>query len=503
MNVVRVVKLFIFLSLCVVTIVFVFKGSSLGLSPVLHGRHQFSSLIFRDLPYKIRGLARMRKELKRSSARRREKEVSMFTADIMKQAEQDVKIRRDQVQRACSRLGHGSGQNPGSGLTLPRALVSVNKAAVYCPVEKTASTFFRRFVYQLEHTEPMRSPFEVPVKMIYACHTLFTRVEEVAQSLQTKRETHQRRIDRLRKRRPKLAKTLAAELDHMETIENFLKRSTNFLFVRDPFSRLFSAYVDKLLAPNPEFWDTWGLFALQKHRSDPGEKSQRCGHDVTFAEFLKFVLDLDLSAPDADPHLRPIFELCRPCDVDYSVIGFMGSFQRDVVYLSSLLNITESQIEFYKMADDTISDALQDSMMGAFTEWAHRLSKCVAKGEIIRRIWRKLQLRGFISARINFSPKMLKESLEYLEASDFLKVLVKAVEASTNTEELSRQKLEAMVSAYRSVDLDTLNRIVHLYAADFRAFGFNERPKFIFDRGGHRDALNYSRALDFDTEWNL
>ena len=189
--------------------------------------------------------------------------------------------------------------------------------------------------------------------------------------------------------------------------------------------------------------------------------------------------------------------------MDSSVIGFMGTFQRGVVYLSSLLNVTKSQIEFHKMADDTKSDALQDSMVGAFTEWAHRLSTCVSKGEIIRRIWRKLQLRDFISARINFSPKMLKESVEFLEADDFLKVLVKAVEASNDGVELSRQKKEAMISAYRTVDLDTLNKIVHLYAADIRAFGFNERPKSIFDRAGNQGALKYSNALDFTAEWTL
>lgn len=485
-----------------ITILLYFKGPRSHLSSFIPGRHLFTSLTFHDKALKSRDLIRTRKQSGRSSTRKKARG-KLFSKDVLQQAENDIMTRRDQVHRACSRLGYGSGPSLGPGIALPRALVSVNKATVYCPVEKTASTFFRRYVYQLEHTEPMRSPFEVPVKMIYACHTLFTKVEELAQSMQTKRDIHTRRIDRLKKRRPKMAKRLAAELEQTETIDSFLKRSTNFLFVRDPFSRLFSAYVDKLLAPNPEFWDTWGLFAIQKHRTDPEEKSQRCGHDVTFAEFLKFVLDLDLSAVDADPHLRPIFELCRPCDVNYSVIGFMGTFQRDVVYLSSLLNVTESQIEFYKMADDTRSDALQDSMMGAFTEWAHRLSTCVSKGEIIRRIWRKLQIRGFISTRINFSPKMLKESVEYLEAEDFLRVLAKAVQSSTDKDELYRQKMAAIDSAYKTVDLDTLNKIVHLYAADFRAFGFNERPKFIFDRDNNQKTLNYSRPLDFNAEWNL
>ncbi|GFR58530.1 carbohydrate sulfotransferase [Elysia marginata] len=503
MNIARVLKGLFLLSICILTIVLYFKGPRLHLPSLILGHHRLTSLIFRDAPFKSRGLMRMRKESRHTSPHKKAKRKAMFTAEVLKQAEKDVQARRDQVHRACSRLGHGSGPSSGPGMILPRALVSVNKATVYCPVEKTASTFFRRFVYQLEHTEPMRSPFEVPVKMIYACHTLFTKVDELAEDMQTKRDTHQKRIDRLKKRRPKLARRLAEELAQTETIDSFLKRATNFLFVRDPFSRLFSAYVDKLLAPNPEFWDSWGLFALQKHRADPEEKSQRCGHDVTFAEFLKFVLDLDLTHPDADPHLRPIFELCRPCDVDYSVIGFMGTFQRDVVFLSNMLNVTESQIEFYKMADDTVNDALQDSMMGAFTEWAHRLSTCVTKGEIIRRIWRKLQLRGFISARINFSPKMLKESVEYLEADDFLKVLAKAVESSTDKDELYKQKMAAMVSAYKTVDLDTLNKIVHLYAADFRAFGFNERPRFIFDREEKQEALNYSKALDFRVEWSL
>ncbi|GFO22696.1 carbohydrate sulfotransferase [Plakobranchus ocellatus] len=500
MNGARVIKGLLALCMSIIIVILYFKGASLQPWVILPGHHRLSSVVdvsLRDLSresYDHSDSLRFSGQALQPKYHTRNK----FTPKMLKEAETQMKARRDQVHRACLRMGFENTSSPDSGLKLPRALVSINKETVYCPVEKTASTFFRRFVYQLEHTDPMRSPFEVPVKMIYACHSLFTQVEEHAQNLQAKKDRQTKQVERMKKRRKNKNIVFPKPV---ETIDSFLKRSTNFLFVRDPFSRLFSAYVDKLLAPNPEFWDTWGLFALQKHRSDPSEKSQRCGHDVTFAEFLKFVLDLDLSPPTADPHVRPIFDLCRPCDVDYSVIGFIQTFQRDVVYLSSLLNVTEAQIEFYKMADDTKRDALEDSVMGAFTEWSHRLAQCVTKADIVRRIWRKLQIRGFISARINFAPKMLKDSVEYLDADDFIKVLAKAVDSSTDEDELRNQKMAAMMSAYRTVDLSTLNSIVHLYAADFRAFGFNERPKFIFDRPNGVYALNYSDALDFYNEW--
>ena len=50
-------------------------------------------------------------------------------------------------------------------------------------------------------------------------------------------------------------------------------RSLRFLVTRDPFARLWSAYVDKFLLP--DFWGHFGLSVVRRFRKAPTELAKR------------------------------------------------------------------------------------------------------------------------------------------------------------------------------------------------------------------------------------
>ena len=119
----------------------------------------------------------------------------------------------------------------------------------YCPLLKVGSTFFRRLFFAMEHNMEIKSPFDIGI----------------SRALDAKRTT-------LSKINPEDRKWLE-------------ENATAIMWVRDPYARLLSGYVDKLFAPNPYFWNVIGGHIISSHR--PGGAEGKCFHDVTFPEFIK------------------------------------------------------------------------------------------------------------------------------------------------------------------------------------------------------------------------
>ncbi|XP_071950018.1 carbohydrate sulfotransferase 11-like [Antedon mediterranea] len=117
-----------------------------------------------------------------------------------------------------------------------------------------------------------------------------------------------------------------------------LKNYTTFMFVRNPFSRLLSAYNDKF---NPEqknhgqfqgIYDTiWSRF-----RSNKQDESKT----VQFEDFLNFVIDGMITRFNG--HWREMHRVCYPCDIHYDVIGHFEDIENESKYIltRSKANIT-------------------------------------------------------------------------------------------------------------------------------------------------------------------
>ncbi|XP_033028117.1 carbohydrate sulfotransferase 14 [Lacerta agilis] len=106
-----------------------------------------------------------------------------------------------------------------------------------------------------------------------------------------------------------------------------LKHYFKFVFVRDPMERLLSAYRNKF-GEIKEYQLRYGVEIVKRYRKNPG---QSAGDDVTFSEFIQYLLDEDVER--MNEHWMPIYNLCQPCAVRYDFIGSYERLNEDANYV--------------------------------------------------------------------------------------------------------------------------------------------------------------------------
>lgn len=110
-----------------------------------------------------------------------------------------------------------------------------------------------------------------------------------------------------------------------EEIRHRLKHYFKFMFVREPMERLLSAYRNKF-GEIESYQKKYGVEIVTRYRKSRGKDAAGAaakGDDVTFAEFVRYLLDED--AERMNEHWMPVYNLCQPCAVTYD---FIGSYER-------------------------------------------------------------------------------------------------------------------------------------------------------------------------------
>ena len=124
-----------------------------------------------------------------------------------------------------------------------------------------------------------------------------------------------------------------------DTLKNGVGNFTKFMFVRHPLERLVSAYRDRLASNNTRYHNIVGKRVIRKYRKNPSPLSLKTGDDVTFPEFVSFVIDeWKVGKRPLDPHWRPVVDLCLPCEMQFDFIGKFETLNQDVEFLLRKLN---------------------------------------------------------------------------------------------------------------------------------------------------------------------
>ncbi|XP_021372475.1 carbohydrate sulfotransferase 14-like [Mizuhopecten yessoensis] len=306
---------------------------------------------------------------------------------------------------------------------------------IYCMVEKIGSTFWRRVFHLLNHPE-------------------YTNLYSIPQFYVHKEE--------------------------LPTLRNFnIQNSTRIIgtaqkamFVREPYARAFSGYVDKLYSMNYYYMQSLGRGIIKALRRNATAASLACGHDLTFTEFIRYLVSMQQRNLQnyVDVHFSQIYTHCLPCEVKYDYIGTMENFDEDASYLISEMNLSNNiSVEISKRTSVTLSIYL---VLNDTFSLRQKMAHCMPWRAMYTRAWRTLQIRGLINpqAPVPDSPDMTMDMLfhEAVKVSDPARV--------------SEYKHRFLIGMYRTLDKQLLERFRQYVLPDCRLFGYDDRPSYLFDR---------------------
>ena len=111
------------------------------------------------------------------------------------------------------------------------------------------------------------------------------------------------------------------------------------LFVRDPYVRLFSGYLDKMFTARPSTFKL-SSYIIKAFRPNSTPAERKCPTDVKFEELIRYVLHSNSHNQHSNYHFQPMHTLCNVCGLDYDVVGKLETFSNDVYFAMDAINQT-------------------------------------------------------------------------------------------------------------------------------------------------------------------
>ncbi|XP_016311774.1 carbohydrate sulfotransferase 14-like [Sinocyclocheilus anshuiensis] len=123
-----------------------------------------------------------------------------------------------------------------------------------------------------------------------------------------------------------------------EEIRHRLRHYFKFMFVREPMARLLSAYRNKF-GEIKAYQRKYGADIIRRYRKGYAKDKKIAGNDVTFTEFVRYLLDED---PERmNEHWMPIYNLCQPCAIEYDFIGSYERLESDAAYVLERVGVPQ------------------------------------------------------------------------------------------------------------------------------------------------------------------
>ncbi|XP_046547731.1 carbohydrate sulfotransferase 8-like [Haliotis rubra] len=350
--------------------------------------------------------------------------------------EDDFIRRQKRYMDACA--------SSSSGSILEVFVYEPNRLAV-CHTPKVGCTFWKRIMsYLLQETgKTVQSPYEIDRYYIH-------------HGAKPNRFAHRSTDPRLKAMLPNL---------------------TRVAFTRDPYSRLWSAFVDKIILPDS--WKDHGL-SIYKHRR---LGNVECPLNITFEDFLIYATN-----KRSDVHWNPLYTVCNPCTLFPQYIGKMETFSRDTKYILNKVGLG------YLLSNKSQTSHAEDEMrmlIAYHFELQSRRDinkKCLTTTDVTRRLWRAFQFNGYISLDEVFPEQRVQEVVDGLgvpQARDEVTRLILQHYRDSTATNVKKQRRTVLVNAYKQIPLDLRENIRKKYEHDFDLYDYEPYPADIFPEKTH------------------
>ena len=280
-------------------------------------------------------------------------------------------------------------------------------------------------------------------------------------------------------------------------IEKFLETATHFLFVREPYGRLFSAYNDKLFRPNILFWRGTGRKVVKTVRTNfTTDNNSDIGYNVTFAELIKFLVLRAKSDKRINEHFAPMYSGCNPCGRKGFYVGKLETFAADSSFIISKLDINADYNRLLQR-DVTKSAAYdaQDRAKALFKVLNATQQLPYPRYKLFLRTWRNFQIRGLLSKA--YEMPLSERQVMNITQNQFEKVLKFALAKPVNKTLVKLQRREALLQAYSTVPRDLLQDLAEYVEIDCALFGYDKEPRWLFEAANtvQNPSFNYFDIL--------
>ncbi|XP_044198512.1 carbohydrate sulfotransferase 12-like [Thunnus albacares] len=199
---------------------------------------------------------------------------------------------------------------------LKNFIVDDNHGIIYCYIPKVACTNWKRVMFVLNQSEPYLDPMSISPDLVHMPDKL----------------------------------SLISSFPRTE-MKVKLKHYTKFMFVRDPFVRLISAYRDKFQRHNEYYYQNFARDILRLYGNQPDtpetvEEAFTSNIRPSFYNFIQYLLDPQTEIEEPfEPHWRQMHRLCHPCLIQYDFVGHQETLQEDAEQLLKILKL-EDDIKF-------------------------------------------------------------------------------------------------------------------------------------------------------------
>ena len=258
-------------------------------------------------------------------------------------------------------------------------------------------------------------------------------------------------------------------LRKLRTIHRSYANLTKIMVVRHPLVRLWSAYNDKFVNMDPAIINKHGARFVQLIRKPIQKVSDSCLTDVTFSEFIQYVvqtIDRDLYK-GYDTHWAPYWKLCQPCDVPYDAILKLETFKEDMEYVNMLksFNITHDSSK----SDQAFIDDKCRMLKQTYLYYYALDRSCSASKAVVTRKLESLKNKGFIPNGTHMF------NLKEIYGDDLYDTCLKHVTEmlKTNREGIHKRKVAAMLKDYDSLSKQLFHRLISIFYLDFQLFGYD------------------------------
>ena len=257
----------------------------------------------------------------------------------------------------------------------------------------------------------------------------------------------------------------------------FEEKTKQFTFSREPYTRLVRAYFDKMVTM-PNWWSEVGVVITENFRSDQPE-GRRCGHDVTFPEWIKYFIKAESTGMYMDESLVPAHRFCDVCRQDYDYLGKLETFSSDIRFIYDTINAT-SEMEVSPDRDTIIIwkiDNKLKNLKNGTLGWEDH-DTCLSLCDARKKMWRGFQGMGYIP--IEKDVPLSKKECNQVPVDTFKNLALEAFRMAKGTFDEDRQKEKILREMFRQVPIEDREKVRKLLKIDFDLFGYDPEPESVF-----------------------